>query len=380
MQSYKTVFRWVLIIASLVIVSLILWNTYSFFQQFKEQERTKMEILTSAYKRMGNSKLDAQLELELAIIESNNNIPLIMTDDEGNITASINFDKKKLAKETYLEEQLVLMKAQNAPFIIHSGSTKQYIYYRDSQLLTKLKYYPLALLLVLFLFSIIIFLFSKTNKIASQNQLWTGMAKETAHQIGTPLTSLMGWVVILREDDEKKEVANEIEKDVQRLETIANRFSKIGSKTPLKRQDIVAIAKDTIDYLQSRSSNQIQFEFTSSQDSIIAETNPELFGWVIENLVKNAIDAMQGKGKIQLDLQQNQNHISLKITDSGKGLPKKLYKRIFEPGYTSKQRGWGIGLSLSKRIIEKFHHGKIYVLKSELEKGTTFCIKLPKAN
>lgn len=184
----------------------------------------------------------------------------------------------------------------------------------------------------------------------------------------------------MREDDEKKEVADEIEKDVQRLETIANRFSKIGSETPLKRQNIVAIAKYTIDYLQSRSSNQIQFVFTSSHDEIFAETNPELFGWVIENLVKNAIDAMQGKGKILLDLQQNQNHISLKITDSGKGLSKKLYKRIFEPGYTTKQRGWGIGLSLSKRIVEKFHNGKIYVLKSEPEKGTTFCIKLPKIN
>lgn len=181
MQSYKAIIRWVIIIASLVIVSLILWNTYSFFQNFKEQERIKMEILTSAYKKLSNSKLDAQLELERKILESNNNIPLILTDDEGNIISHRNFDDKSIEKEGYLEKQLALMKEQNTPFIIHSGNTKQYIYYRDSQLLTKLKYYPLALLLVLFLFSIIIFLFSKTNKIASQNQLWTGMAKETAH-------------------------------------------------------------------------------------------------------------------------------------------------------------------------------------------------------
>lgn len=328
---------------------------------------------------MDNSKLDAQLELELAIIESNNNIPLIMTDDDGNITADINFDEKKKEKEGYLENQLALMKAQNQPFVIQYGKSKQFIYYKDSQLLTKLKYYPLALLLVLVLFSAIIYLFTKANKIASQNQLWTGMAKETAHQLGTPLTSLLGWVAILRDDDDTKEIADEIEKDVGRLESIANRFSKIGSDTPIVRQNIVTIAKNSFDYLQSRSSDQIQFEFKTDSDEILAETNKELFGWVVENLVKNAIDAMQGKGSILLAIEQNHNSIAINISDSGKGISKNLYKRIFEPGFTTKQRGWGIGLSLSKRIIEKFHHGKIYVLKSELEKGTTFCIKLPKA-
>lgn len=362
----------------MVIVSLILWNTYVFSQKIKQQERVKVEILATAYKGLNNPDLDADVNLEIQILESNSNIPLILTDGEGKITGHRNLDEKKLNKEGYLSKQLALMKAQNPPLLVQPGKNKQFIYYRDSQLLTKLKYYPLTLLLVLFLFSIIIFLFTRTNKIASQNQLWTGMAKETAHQIGTPLTSLLGWVAILREDDDKKEIADEIEKDVNRLESIANRFSKIGSKTPLETQNIVDIAKNSFDYLQSRSSDQIQFEFETSNKEIMAQTNPVLLGWVIENLVKNAIDAMQGKGKILLDLKQNQNHISLQITDSGKGLSKKLYKRIFEPGYTTKQRGWGIGLSLSKRIIEKFHHGKIYVLKSEVDKGTTFCIRLPK--
>lgn len=378
MQTYKSITRWGIIIASLVIVSLILWNTYIFFQRFKEQERTKVEILASAYKKLSTSKINEQLELERKILQSNTNIPLILTDGDGIITNHRNLDERKLERKDYLENQLALMKSQNQPFIILSGQNKQYIYYKDSQLLTKLKYYPLALLLVLVLFGFIIYLYSKTNKIASQNQLWTGMAKETAHQIGTPLTSLLGWVAILREDKEKKEIADEIEKDVQRLESIANRFSKIGSEPALVRQNIVEIAKNTFDYLQSRSSNQIEFEFSAVSDEIFSEINPELLGWVIENLVKNSIDAMQGKGKIRLDIQQNHVSASINISDSGKGISKNLYKRIFDPGFTTKQRGWGIGLSLSKRIVEKFHHGKIYVLKSALEKGTTFCVKLPK--
>ena len=237
----------------------------------------------------------------------------------------------------------------------------------------------MALLFILFLFSIIIFLFTKTNKVAAQNQLWTGMAKETAHQIGTPLTSLLGWVAILREEDGKSPIADEIEKDVQRLEIIANRFSKIGSETPLVLQNIVSLTEKSIAYLKSRSSQQIQYKFHSSSDEIWVQTNPELFGWVIENLVKNALDATRGKGKIDINIDQKENNVVLTIKDTGKGIPKKLFQRIFEPGYTTKKRGWGIGLSLSKRIVEKFHGGKIYVSESELGKGTTFCVRLPKA-
>ncbi len=381
-QNIKNTIRWGIIIASLTIVSLILWNTYQFFQRFKEEERIKMEILASAYKSI-NSDLNAKVSaLELQIIESNNSIPMIVTDEQGVITSNVNLDENKKARnKNYLQEQLTIMKAQNKPLLVQTvlpnAVRKDYIYYKDSKILTNLKYYPLALLFILFLFSIIIFLFTKTNKIAAQNQLWTGMAKETAHQIGTPLTSLLGWIAILREDKGKSLIADEIEKDVERLEIIANRFSKIGSETPLVTQNIVSITKKSIAYLKSRSSQQIQYTFQSSSDEIKVQTNPELFGWVIENLVKNALDATQGKGKIDIDIRQSGSSIVLKITDSGKGIPNKLFKRIFEPGYTTKKRGWGIGLSLSKRIIEKFHGGKIYVLESELGKGTTFCIKLP---
>ncbi len=383
-QVINNTVRWGIIVASLAIVSLILWNTYKFFQRFKDEERIKMEILASAYKGI-NSDLNAKVSaLELQIIESNNSIPMIVTDHEGVITFDVNLDENKKARnKNYLQEQLAVMKEQNEPILVQTilpdSVRKDYIYYKDSKILTNLKYYPLALLFILFLFSIIIFLFTKTNKVAAQNQLWTGMAKETAHQIGTPLTSLLGWVAILREEDEKSPIADEIEKDVQRLEIIANRFSKIGSETPLVLQNIVSLTEKSIAYLKSRSSQQIQYKFHSSSDEIWVQTNPELFGWVIENLVKNALDATRGKGKIDINIDQKENNVVLTIKDTGKGIPKKLFQRIFEPGYTTKKRGWGIGLSLSKRIVEKFHGGKIYVSESELGKGTTFCVRLPKA-
>lgn len=375
-QKRKLALRWGIIIASLIIVSAILWNTYQFFQRYKEEERIKMEILAAAYDSFNNPDLDADMNLVGQILNGNHDIPMIVTNKEGDIEDYRHLDSVKALKKTYLENQLALMKKQNKPLLIQY--TQQKIYYKDSKILTNLKYYPLALILILFLFSVVVFLFTKTNKIAAQNQLWTGMARETAHQIGTPLSSLLGWIAILRDDDKLSYIADEIEKDVQRLEVIAGRFSKIGSKTPLKTQNIVSLAKKSFDYLESRSSNKIDFSFTSESETIEAPANSELFGWVIENLVKNAIDTMMGKGKIILDISQSKQQVILRITDTGKGIAKSLFNQIFEPGFTTKKRGWGIGLSLSKRIVENFHNGKIYVQQSELGKGTTFCVKIPK--
>jgi len=379
-QVYKNIIRWGIIIASLFIVSLILWNTYTFFQQYKDEERIKVEVLASALQRLNQADLDSDMSLEIQIINSNHNIPMIMTNaSTGSIESTINLNAEKEKNDTYILEQLAIMKSQNQPLLIqYHNSTKQYIYYKDSEILTSLKYYPLGLLLILLFFSVVIYLFSSSNKIASQNILWTGMAKETAHQIGTPLTSLLGWIAILRENQESVYIADEIEKDVQRLETIANRFSKIGSETPLKLQNIVLLTKKSFDYLKSRSSTKINFTFKSEADSIYVQTNSELLAWVIENLLKNAVDAMHGKGQILVSITENTTSASIKITDTGKGIPKNLYKKIFEPGFTTKKRGWGLGLSLSKRIIEDFHNGKIYVQQSELEKGTTICLKLSK--
>ncbi len=378
-QAYKKTIRWSIIVLTIFIVSLILWNTYSFFQKFKDNQRAKMEILAAAYKRLNSADLNAELSLERQIIKSNSSIPMLVTNAEGKITQDVNLGTSLLDREVFLKKQLELMKAQNPPIIIqYKGGTKQYIYYKDSQILTNLKYYPLALILVLLLFFLVIYLFTKSTRVASENILWTGMAKETAHQIGTPLSSLMGWVAILKEDEANQEIATEIEKDITRLEVIANRFSKIGSESPLKTMNVVALTKKSYDYLASRSSKRVNFIFNTSSNEINAPVNVELFGWVIENLVKNAIDTMQGKGNITLEIVENTTKLTIKISDTGKGIPKSKHKEIFEPGYTTKKRGWGLGLSLSKRIIEDFHKGKIYVKESKKDVGTTFFVELMK--
>ncbi len=383
--------RWIAIIAAFTVVTLILWNTYTFFQKFKTEERSKMEILGEAYERFATVDLDVDVELERFILESNNSIPMIITDGKDNITLwrnlnvsdTIPYNKLSVKQRMLLTNQLDLMKSQNTPidvsYEVETLNVQQFIYYQDSDLLTKLKYYPLALVLILVLFSSVIFLFFKSSKIAEQNKLWTGMAKETAHQIGTPLSSLLGWIELLRLENIDKSIPDEIEKDVTRLNVIAERFSKIGSVPTLKKHNIVTETKTAYNYFESRSSKQIKFIFNSDIKEITALLNEQLYGWVIENLIKNSIDAMQGKGCITISITETSKLINISISDTGKGIPKNLRQQIFSPGYTTKKRGWGLGLSLSKRIVEEYHNGKIFVQKSEIGKGTTFCVSLKKA-
>ncbi len=361
---------------SFIIVSLILWNTYIFFQKFKLEERTKIETYASAIEELATRSLDESASLPLKVIENTKNIPFILVNEDGSIKESNNLDSIKSLDPKFLELQLEKMKSQNAPIEMKYLGITEYIYYKDSDLLNKLTYYPLALILILFLFLSVVYLFFNSNKIAEQNKLWTGMAKETAHQIGTPLSSLLGWIAILKMEKIDDKYVNEIEKDVHRLNTIANRFSKIGSIPELKKENIVSITKIAYDYLESRSSKQISFSFSSSDNKIYTNLNTELFGWVIENLIKNAIDAMQGKGTLSLSINNTSKKVKITVSDSGKGMAKKLYKQIFKPGFTTKKRGWGLGLSLSKRIVEDYHKGKIFVQKSEIGKGTTFEILL----
>lgn len=370
-------FKRIAILVSFIIVSLILWNTYIFFQKFKQEERVKMEILAAAQKELAtNTDLEANVDLPLKIIENINNIPMIMVSENGEIEHQ-HLDSIKLLDPKYVENLLAKMKAENAPIeVSYKGTNKKLIYYRDSDLLNKLTYYPLALILILFLFLTVIYLFYSSNKAAETNKLWTGMAKETAHQIGTPLSSLLGWIAILKMEKVDDKYVEEIEKDVARLNTIANRFSKIGSTPELKKENIVEITKNAFDYLESRSSKQISFSFATSDDNIEANLNTELFGWVIENLIKNAIDAMLGKGSLNLSIESTVRKVKITVSDTGKGMPKKLYRQIFKPGFTTKKRGWGLGLSLSKRIIDDYHNGKITVQKSEIGKGTTFLVLL----
>jgi signal transduction histidine kinase len=341
-----------------------------------------MEIVATAMKEFAtNQDLNADVSLEDKIIKSNTSIPMILVDEDGNIGANsyLNLDTIKAKNPEYLKAQLEIMKEQNNPIeITFAKNRKQFIYYRNSDLLNKLSYYPLTLILILALFLSLIYMMFTSSKIAEQNKLWTGMAKETAHQIGTPLSSLLGWIAILKMENIDKKYINEIEKDVHRLNTIANRFSKIGSLPKLKRMDLISVTKNAYEYLEYRSSKQISFKFISDEKELFCNINEELYEWVIENLIKNAIDAMLGKGELILSVASDNNKIIINISDTGKGMVKSQFRKIFNPGFTTKKRGWGLGLSLSKRIIEDYHTGKILVKNSEINKGTTFQIILDK--
>ena len=243
-------------------------------------------------------------------------------------------------------------------------------------MLNKLKYYPIALLLVAFLFGGVVYNFYRATKMATQNKLWAGMAKETAHQIGTPLSSLIGWLELLKLENIDETTIEEIQKDINRLQTITDRFSKIGSEPILEKRDIIEETKSSFEYLKARSSKQVGFDFIAPSEPIYVSLNPTLHSWTIENLVKNSIDAMKGKGKIKVELLLQKNKVAIQVSDTGIGIPKNKFKTIFEPGYTSKKRGWGLGLSLTKRIVQDYHNGQIKVLQSESYKNTTIEILL----
>ncbi|PWA10203.1 sensor histidine kinase [Flavobacterium laiguense] len=375
----KNPIRWIIVFISFLIISIILWNTYTFFQIFKNEERIKMNLWATAQKTLINAGENTEVDLPLQIFSNNTTIPLILTENDSiinyvNIEDEIIKDKVK-AKE-YLEE----LKSENEPIkIIYAPGKSQELYYGDSSLIDKLKYYPIALSLIIILIAFLIYNFYQSNKVASQNKLWAGMAKETAHQIGTPLSSLIGWLEILKLDNVDESVTIEIEKDIERLQTITERFSKIGSEPKLENKDIIEETKQSYNYLISRFSNQIDFTFKSPQTPINVLLNPALHSWTIENLVKNAIDAMKGRGKLSLEIEEDAHFVKINVIDSGSGIPKKEFNRIFETGFTTKKRGWGLGLSLTRRIVEKYHKGHIKVLSSEIGKGTTMQISFRKA-
>ncbi|MCF8273827.1 MAG: HAMP domain-containing histidine kinase [Flavobacteriaceae bacterium] len=378
--KYKSTFRWVMIAASFIIISLILWNTYVFFQNFKAEERTKMDIWAKAQSDFINSDTNTNLDLTLKILSSNSTTPMIVINTDGSLSSYNNVNDAKMSDSNYVKKLVFQFKNENTPIEInYQNEVLATIYYGNSDLLNKLKYYPLALLLIIILFGGVVFFFYRSNKNAVENKLWSGMAKETAHQIGTPLSSLIGWAEILKSENVNPSYISEIEKDVDRLQTITERFSKIGSIPTLEPLDIIKETIDSYSYLKSRSSKLIEFEIITPSEEIIVNLNKQLFSWTIENLVKNAIDAMKGRGKITIEISELEDNIKLLISDTGKGIPKNKFNTIFEPGYTTKKRGWGLGLSLTKRIIEEFHNGKIKVLQSEIDKGTTFQISLKRA-
>ena len=376
-SNQRNLTRWILIAASFVIISLILWNTYTFFQIFKNEERVKMQHWAEAQNTLNNAGVETDIELPLKIIQ-NARIPIILTENNM-ILSTKNIDDEIVNDKFKSMELLAKLRNQNDPITIEYVPGKfQFLYYGDSSLLNKLKYYPIALVLIIVLFGALVYNFYKSTKMATQNKLWAGMAKETAHQIGTPLSSLIGWLEIMKADNVDPTTIAEIEKDITRLQTITDRFSKIGSEPILEEKDIIQETLKSYDYLQSRFSKQVTFSFDAPDIKIPVLLNSALHSWTIENLVKNAIDAMKGRGQLAVTIEEEGKVVKIKVSDTGKGIPKNQFKNIFEPGFTTKKRGWGLGLSLTKRIVEEYHKGKIKVLSSELNKGTTMQVSFEK--
>lgn len=375
----RNITRWFIIIASFFIVILILWNTYNFFQIFKNEERAKMEFWASALTTVANANENSDLDLPFEIISKNTTIPIFIADSNDRIIDFNNIDEEITNDSIALKKYFNSIKNDNQPIKMERSNNKyQLVYYGDSPLLNKLKYYPVALLLIIILFGAVVYNFYKATKMATQNKLWAGMAKETAHQIGTPLSSLIGWLEILKLENVEESMVAEIEKDINRLQTITDRFSKIGSEPALEKRNIIEDTRTTVEYLQSRVSKQVVFTFSAPEHPIFVAINPALHSWTIENLVKNAIDAMKGKGSLAIVISELENVVKINISDSGKGIPKNQFRKVFEPGFTTKKRGWGLGLSLTKRIVHEYHKGRIKVAHSEIGKGTTMQISFKK--
>jgi len=369
--------RLIFIGSTLLVLLMILWNTNLFLKEFKREERAKMEILSAAIQKLSQADVkDEDLPLLTRIISSNKTIPIIIIKQDSIVHDTGNI---KITDEEKLLQKAKIFAQDNPPIHImdleEGGDLK--LYYGDSLLLTKLQYFPLVLVLIFFLFLATIFQYYRTGKISDDNKLWSGIAKETAHQIGTPLSSLMGWIEILKTEENLSIPVEELEKDVQRLAVISQRFSKIGSTPVLEETNIAEETKRSIFYIKDRTSKLVHFE-KNIPDKVMAKINPQLYSWVIENLVKNAIDAMGGEGKITINITEQNNKVFIDISDTGKGIPPSKFKEVFKPGYTTKKRGWGLGLSLVKRIIEQYHNGKVFVKSSKVGEGTTFRIVLNK--
>ena len=357
-----------------------LWYTNKLVRSLAVEEQKKIKLWAEATRRLADVTISNQDDgFLLEVITNNETIPVMWVDQNDNIISVRNLDSLKSENPEYLVRQLEKMKTENVPIPMDLGEGfENFIYYRNSILLTKLAYYPYFQLAVILLFVLVsYFAFSESRK-AEQNQVWVGLSKETAHQLGTPTSALMALTELAKEKYPDNEIIPELEKDVNRLEKITERFSKIGSKPILKDENLIQILQETIEYLKTRTSDQIKFQLIYEEEQLVIPLCASLFEWVIENLCKNSMDAMDGNGTVQISIKANENFCYLDVHDTGKGIPKSRHKTIFKPGYTTKQRGWGLGLSLAKRIIENYHSGRIFVQYSEPEKGTTIRIMLKK--
>jgi signal transduction histidine kinase len=382
MDIYYRKQRWKLylfLFAALIGVGSLLY-TNRLVKVLAREEKKKVELWAEATRQLADVNLTGQdFGFPLHVVQYNTTIPVILVDQDENIVEKRNLDSLKMQNMDYVRRQLAKMKDENPPIEVDLGDgLVNYVYYRNSTLLTKLTYYPYIQLGVILLFILVAYFAFSASRKAEQNQVWVGLSKETAHQLGTPTSSLIGWVEILKEKYSDKKLVSELEKDAGRLEQITERFSKIGSKPVLVKENIQEVLRDSIDYMKSRTTDKVKYELNTENKAIQVPINRVLFQWVVENLCRNAVDAMEGSGSLTISVKEQGKQIHIDFEDSGRGIPKNRQKTVFKPGYTTKQRGWGLGLSLAKRIVEIYHRGKIFVLQSEPGKGSTIRVLLHK--
>jgi signal transduction histidine kinase len=344
--------------------------------KLKVEERKNVQLWAEATRLISLPDTVQNVEFLSTIIENNNTVPVILTDESDSIISSRNFDSHKAGDYGYIKNQLEKIKESNKP-IINNLENGHYnlIYYKDSIILTMLIYYPYIQLGIIIFFILVSYLAFRSSRKAEQNQVWVGMSKETAHQLGTPTSSLAGWIEILEQKYPGISITKELALDVERLEKVTERFSRIGSKPLITNENIIEIISRTVDYLKSRTSSKVKISIDyDTEGKVEVPVNSALFEWVIENVFKNAVDSMEGNGEITIKITETEKHALIDITDTGKGIPKSAFKKIFNPGFTTKQRGWGLGLSLAKRIIEEYHNGRIFVRHSEVGKGS--CLRI----
>lgn len=376
--SYKNAWKLMLFLFALLIGAGTLLYTESFLKDLRKQEEHAVRVWAHAVNVLSSGNIEGDISLHFMIVEENNTIPIIITDENGEVVTYNNLDSTKARNPDYIKKLIPVMAEQNEPIVVEFAPGRTNIlYYQESILLRQLRIYPWVLLGVIALFVGIAYVAFSNARRTEQERVWSGMAKETAHQIGTPLSSMMGWIELLRGQGADEVALTEMGKDVDRLETITARFSKIGSVPQLEEIDVVEVVHESLDYLRHRVSNKIAITFDSPDTQIIIPLNRHLFSWVIENLIRNAIDAIEGSGSIDVSLQEAGRHVRIDVRDSGKGLSRNQFKAIFRPGYTTKTRGWGLGLSLARRIVEDYHNGRIFVLRSDPGAGTTFRLLLP---
>ncbi len=371
---------WLAVIAVAIVTGTIFYSNF-LAKKIAAEERQKVNVWVQALKTRAETTERSSLDLTNIITSENKDIPIIETDEKDKPSGEVlNLDSSLVKKDSnYVRKKLAEFKKQHDPITIEISNNPVIInkyYYGDSDLLKQVRYYPIVQLFIVALFIIITLYAISTRNRSTQNQVWAGMAKETAHQLGTPISSLEGWVEMLKESQLSNSISLEMEKDVNRLKLISDRFGKIGSAPKLEEYNITEQVQKMVNYIKRRSTDKVSFSVEAPPGPVITSISAPLFDWVIENLLKNALDAMEGKGTINIRIKEQPGHIFIDVADNGRGISKQNISRVFKPGFTTKKRGWGLGLSLSKRIIEQYHKGQLYVKSSEPAKGTTFRIVL----